>query len=105
MLKTRPLITGTLILLTLLFLHINQHPTTVITAIFTPDDSALHNIVRYIKLPRTVIPIGAFIGAVVAFGVVYVAAWQNGVAPARLALVGIAVSAFCAAGINLLVVN
>ncbi len=29
---------------------------------------------------------------------------QNGVAPGRLALVGIAVSAFCAAGINLLVV-
>ncbi|KZL47949.1 iron ABC transporter [Nodularia spumigena CENA596] len=64
MLKTRPLITGTLILLTLLLLHINQHPTTVITAIFSPDDNALHNIVRYIKLPRTVIGIlaGAALG-------------------------------------------
>ncbi|BAB72345.1 permease protein of iron(III) ABC transporter [Nostoc sp. PCC 7120 = FACHB-418] len=55
--------------------------------------------------PVTFIPIAAFIGAVVAFGVVYLAAWQNGVAPGRLALVGIAVSAFCAAGINLLVVK
>ncbi|HIK06292.1 MAG TPA: Fe(3+)-hydroxamate ABC transporter permease FhuB [Trichormus sp. M33_DOE_039] len=55
--------------------------------------------------PVTFIPIAAFIGAVLAFGVVYIAAWENGVAPARLALVGIAVSAFCAAGINLLVVK
>jgi ferric hydroxamate transport system permease protein len=56
-------------------------------------------------IPVTFIPIAAFIGAIVAFGVVYLAAWQNGVAPARLALIGIAVSAFCAAGINLLVVK
>lgn len=57
------------------------------------------------NIPVTLIPVAAFIGAVIAFGVVYVAAWQDGVAPARLALVGIAVSAFCAAGINLLVVK
>lgn len=55
--------------------------------------------------PVTFIPIAAFIGAVFAFSVVYLAAWQNGVAPGRLALIGIAVSAFCAAGINLLVVK
>jgi iron complex transport system permease protein len=53
--------------------------------------------------PVEAVPIAAFIGAFVAFGCVYLAAWQGGVSPARLALVGIAVSAFCAAGINLLV--
>ncbi|MEQ8464701.1 iron ABC transporter permease [Coleofasciculus sp. E1-EBD-02] len=53
--------------------------------------------------PVEAVSIAAFIGAFVAFGCVYLAAWQGGVSPARLALVGIAVSAFCAAGINLLV--
>lgn len=53
--------------------------------------------------PVEAVPIAAFIGAYVAFGCVYLAAWQGGVSPARLALVGIAVSAFCSAGINLLV--
>jgi len=54
--------------------------------------------------PVAAVPIAAFIGAFAAAIVVYLASWQNGVAPGRLALVGIAVSAFCAAGINLLVV-
>jgi ABC-type Fe3+-siderophore transport system permease subunit len=47
----------------------------------------------------------AFVGACAAFGLVYLASWRGGVSPNRLALVGIAVSAFCAAGINLLVVQ
>lgn len=46
----------------------------------------------------------ASFGAVAAFGLVYLLAWRQGVLPARLALVGIAVSAFCSAGINVLVV-
>ncbi|MEA5504639.1 Fe(3+)-hydroxamate ABC transporter permease FhuB [Halotia wernerae UHCC 0503] len=66
---------------------------------------ALLALVLLLNVSVTLIPVAAFIGAVVAFSVVYLAAWQNGVAPARLALVGIAVSAFCAAGINLLVVK
>ncbi|MBD1925121.1 iron ABC transporter permease [Trichocoleus sp. FACHB-90] len=54
--------------------------------------------------PVEVVPIAAFIGAFAAFGVVYLASWQGGISPSRLALVGIAVSAFCAAGTNILVV-
>ena len=55
--------------------------------------------------PVEAVPIAAFIGAFAAFGIVYLAAWQGGIVPARLALVGIAVSAFCAAGINLMIVS
>lgn len=54
--------------------------------------------------PVEAVPVASFIGAFAAFGVVYLASWQGGISPARLALVGIAVSAFCSAGINLLVV-
>ena len=52
----------------------------------------------------TILSLAASVGAVTAFGLVYGLSWQQGVLPARLALVGIAVSAFCAAGINVLVV-
>jgi iron complex transport system permease protein len=48
--------------------------------------------------------LAASLGAVSAFGLVYLISWQKGVLPARLALVGIAISAFCSAGINVLVV-
>lgn len=51
------------------------------------------------------VPLAAFVGACVAFAIVYAASWRGGITPTRLALVGIAVSAFCAAGINLLVVE
>ncbi|WGV25324.1 iron ABC transporter permease [Halotia branconii] len=54
--------------------------------------------------PQEAVSIAAFIGAFAAFGIVYLAAWQRGIVPTRLALVGIAVSAFCAAGINLMIV-
>lgn len=54
--------------------------------------------------PIEALPVASFVGAFAAFGVVYLASWQGGISPARLALVGIAVSAFCSAGINLLVV-
>lgn len=55
--------------------------------------------------PIALVPVAAFVGALGAFGVVYVVAWRGNLSPARLALVGIAVSAFCAAAINLLVVR
>ncbi len=55
--------------------------------------------------PVEAVPIAAFIGAFAAFGIVYLAAWQGGIVPSRLALVGIAVSAFCGAGINLMIVS
>ncbi len=56
------------------------------------------------KAPIEAVPLASFVGAFAAFGVVYLASWRGGISPARLALVGIAVSAFCSAGINLLVV-
>lgn len=51
-----------------------------------------------------ILSLAASFGAIGAFGLVYSLSWQKGVLPARLALVGIAVSAFCSAGINVLVV-
>ena len=53
----------------------------------------------------SVIAVAAFIGAFVAFGIVYLAAWQGAVAPERFALVGVAVSAFCSAGTSVLIVK
>jgi iron complex transport system permease protein len=50
------------------------------------------------------IPFAAGLGAIAAFGAVYLLAWRQGISVIRLALMGIAVSAFCSAGINLLVV-
>jgi ferric hydroxamate transport system permease protein len=66
---------------------------------------ALTAIVLLPFAPIEVVPIAAFVGAVATFSVVYAAAWQaSGISPARLALVGIAISALCLAAINLLVV-
>jgi iron complex transport system permease protein len=45
----------------------------------------------------------AFVGGVAAAGAVYLLAYRKGIAPVRLALVGIAVSAFCSSGIQLLI--
>ncbi len=56
-------------------------------------------------LPLGIVPVAGFAGALGAFAVVYMGAWRAGISPARLALIGIAVSAFCAAAINLLVVQ
>lgn len=49
--------------------------------------------------PAILLPVVAFAGGVLAFGIVYLAAYRNGTTPARLALVGIAVSSLCEAGI------
>lgn len=65
---------------------------------------ALLMLVIFPEAPVEMIPLAAFGGAIAAFGTVYLFAWQNGISPTRLALVGVAMSAFCAAGINILVV-
>ena len=48
------------------------------------------------------VPIGAFIGALLTTFLIYTLAWKNGVSPIRLILSGVAVSAFLGAGINVL---
>lgn len=51
------------------------------------------------NLPTALLPVVAFAGGMIAFGLVYVAAYRRGTTPARLALVGVAVSAMFEAGI------
>lgn len=51
------------------------------------------------------LPVGAFLGAAAAFGLAYVLAWQRGVLPERLVLVGVGVSALTAALVSYLVVG
>ena len=48
------------------------------------------------------VPIGAFVGALLTTFLIYSLAWKNGVSPIRLILSGVAVSAFLGAGINIL---
>jgi iron complex transport system permease protein len=55
--------------------------------------------------PMVLLPVAAFAGAALAFAVVYLASWKDGVSPERLALVGIGVAAFGEAVINALVVR
>jgi ABC-type Fe3+-siderophore transport system permease subunit len=55
--------------------------------------------------PLSLLPFAAFAGAVIVLGVVLAAAWRNGLAPDRLALVGIGAAAFTAAVVSLLVVR
>ncbi len=49
------------------------------------------------------VPMGAFIGALVTTLLIYLLAWKRGVSPIRLILSGVAVSAFLGAGINILI--
>jgi ABC-type Fe3+-siderophore transport system permease subunit len=49
--------------------------------------------------PAAALPVAGFAGGVGAFAIVYIVAYRNGASPARLALVGVAVSAMCEAGI------
>lgn len=51
------------------------------------------------------LPVGAFLGAALAFGLAYVLAWHRGVLPERLVLVGVGVSALTAAVVHYLVVG
>lgn len=53
---------GVVLLLILLFIHVIQGQVgldiaTIITAIFSPNDSTAHNIVRYVRLPRSSIAV------------------------------------------------
>lgn len=66
---------------------------------------ALIVLVLFPGVPFGFVPVAAFVGAVLAFGTVYLVSWRGGIEPARLALAGIAMSAFCSAGISVLVVE
>jgi ferric citrate transport system permease protein len=55
--------------------------------------------------PVAALPVAAFAGGVSAAVLVYVFAYRRGTSPARLALVGIAVSALCEGGIRFLLVR
>jgi iron complex transport system permease protein len=57
------------------------------------------------EAPVALVPVAAFVGAVVFFAVVYAGAWREGIAPERLALVGIGVSALGTSIINTLIVR
>ncbi|MFC7063757.1 FecCD family ABC transporter permease [Halobacillus seohaensis] len=62
-------------------------------------------IILFPGLPLIGLPIAAFIGAGVVTAVLYMFAYRQGVQPATLALVGIALGAICQAGIQLLTVK
>jgi len=49
------------------------------------------------------LPLAAFAGALIASSIIYLIAWRSNFKPSMLALIGIAVSAFCSAGIQILV--
>lgn len=66
---------------------------------------ALGAMVLFPGLPPAYLPVAAFLGAGLAFGVVYAASWRGGLEPTRLALVGLSVSAFAAALISVFVVR
>ncbi len=51
-----------------------------------------------------IVPLVAFIGAMVAALMVYALAWKNGVRPSRIILAGVAVAAFLGSGISALLV-
>ena len=54
--------------------------------------------------PPALLPVGAFVGAVVSAALVYVLAWRGGLSPYRLVLVGIALAAAAGAGTSYLLV-
>jgi iron complex transport system permease protein len=55
--------------------------------------------------PVALLPLAAFVGGVCAAVIVYLFAYRRGASPARIALVGIAVSALCEGGIRYLLVR
>ena len=66
---------------------------------------ALTLLVALPTLPVGLVPVAAFMGALLALSVSVAAAWRNGLSPTRLALIGVGVSAFCSALINWMVVQ
>src|SRR5262249_34065977 len=57
------------------------------------------------RSPDAVLPVAAVVGGRPAFALVSLAAYRRGTTPARLALVGVAVSALCEAGIMFFLVR
>lgn len=53
---------------------------------------------------QSLVPIAAFLGAMLAAVIIYVLAWKNGIQPIRIILAGVAVSALFGAGISSLLV-
>lgn len=57
------------------------------------------------QLPVHWAPVGAAVGAVLAFSATYALAWRRGIDPARLALIGIAVATVCMSVTSILVIR
>ncbi|MEK5478349.1 iron ABC transporter permease [Paenibacillus sp. FSL R5-0407] len=57
------------------------------------------------QLPSSVVPVAAFLGAIAAALVIFAISRKGGMQPAKVALIGMAVSAFGSAGIQALVVK
>lgn len=66
---------------------------------------ALSLIILFPQLPADLMPVGAFVGGLLAAALVYASAWRRGLNPIVLTLVGIAVAAAGAAVINMLVIH
>ncbi|PWU66679.1 FecCD family ABC transporter permease [Gracilibacillus dipsosauri] len=60
-------------------------------------------LILYPHLPHLLTPV-AFIGATIVAFIVYALAWEKGIAPTRIILAGVAVSAFLGSGISALMV-
>ena len=85
-----------------------RNPLAAPSIVGVTSGAGLGGLLVLIALPQApvgLLPLAAFAGALIAFGVTYAAAWQNGLSPIRLALIGVAVSAFCMAVSNWLVVQ
>lgn len=85
-----------------------RNPLAAPSVLGVTSGAGLGGLILLIALPAApvgLVPLAAFLGAALAFGVVYGAAWRGGISPSRLALVGIAVSAFCGALISILIVR
>jgi len=54
-------------------------------------------------LPSSFIPIGAFVGALINAGIIYLLSWKNGDSPFRMILIGIGLAAVTTAGIELMI--
>lgn len=65
---------------------------------------ALGLLILFPLAPVSLIPVAAFVGAMLALGIVLAVSWKGGLAPERLLLVGVAMAAFTVAITNLLVV-
>ncbi len=62
-------------------------------------------LVLFPDFPVTWMPIGAVFGALIAMGIIFVTSWKTGFQPILVALIGISVSAFGSALIQILVVK